>query len=158
MEKIEVTHVLDFLSAMFDKGHAYSTSKSAKCAMATIVHITSYDSLNKHPLTNKYMTDIFILIPPKPKLRFVWDVDIFFRYFEQQSEVILKQKLTVLLLLLGGHRLNTIKLFNINNMVLNDLSVTFLPTEVLKHFINDNPLETFEHRAYEDKTLLLWHV
>ena len=60
MEKIEVTYVLDFLSAMFDKGHAYSTSKSAKCAMATIVHITSYDSLNKHPLTNKYMTGIFM--------------------------------------------------------------------------------------------------
>ena len=28
-------------------------------------------------------------------------------------------------------RLSTIKLFSINNIVLNDLSVTFLPTEVL---------------------------
>ena len=69
---------------------------------------------------------------------FVWDVDILLRYnFEQQedncllSEIILTQKFIVLLLLLGAPRLSTIKLFSINNIVLNDLSVTFLPTEVL---------------------------
>ena len=39
MGKIEVTHVLDFLSAMFKKGHAYWTINSAKCAIATIIHI-----------------------------------------------------------------------------------------------------------------------
>ena len=30
MRKIEVTHVIDFLSAMFEKGHACSTINSAK--------------------------------------------------------------------------------------------------------------------------------
>ena len=139
MGKTEVTHVLDFLSAMFEKGHAYSTINSAKCAIATIIHIPPCDSLNKHPLLNKYMTGIFNLRPPKPKPSFIWDVDILFRYFEQQgdhcllSDIILTLKLIILLLLLGAHRLSTIKLFSINNMVLNDLSVTFIPTEVLKH-------------------------
>ena len=71
MGKIEVTHLLDFLSAMFEKGHAYSTINSAECAIATIIYIPPYDSLNKHPLVNKYMTGIFNLSPPKPKLRFV---------------------------------------------------------------------------------------
>ena len=121
----------------------------------------SYDSLNKHPLVNKYMTDILNLRPPKPKLSFAWDVDILFRYFEQQgdncllSDIILTQKLIILLLLLGAHRLSTIKLFSINNMVLNDLSVTFIPTdEVLKHSRKGKPLDKFEYRAYdEDKTL-----
>ena len=148
--KIEVTHVLDFLSAMFEKGHAYSTINSAKCAIATIIHIPPYESLNKHPLINKYMTGIFNLRPPKPKLSFVWDVDILFRYFEQQgdncllSDIILTQKLIILLLLLGAHRLSTIKLFCINNMLLNDLSVTFIPTEVLKHSRKGKPLGKFE--------------
>ena len=36
---IGVSHVLDFPSGVFDKGHAYSTINSAKCAIATIVHI-----------------------------------------------------------------------------------------------------------------------
>ena len=80
------------------------------------------------------MTDIFNLRPPKPKLSFVWDEDILFRYFEQQgdycllSEIILMQKL---ILLFGAHRLSTIKLSSINNIVLNEMSVTFIPTEVL---------------------------
>ena len=56
MGKMEVTHVLDFLSAMFEKGHAYLIINSGKCAIATIVHTPPYDSLNKHPLINKYMT------------------------------------------------------------------------------------------------------
>ena len=38
-------------------------------------------------------------------------------------------------------------------MVLNNLSVTFIPTEVLKHSKKDKPLGKFEYRAYEDKTL-----
>ena len=110
ISKIEVTHVLNFLSAMFEKGHAYSTINSANCAIATIIHIPPYKSLNKHPLINKYMTGIFNLRPPKPKQSFVWDIDILFRYFEQQgdncllSDIILTQKLIILLLLLGAHR------------------------------------------------------
>ena len=52
------------------------------------------------------MTRLFNTRPPKPKLSFAWDVDILFRYFEQQSdnnslsEKLLTQKLLVLLLLL----------------------------------------------------------
>ena len=136
---IEVPHVLEFLSGMFDKGNSYSTINSAKCAIATIIHIPPYNSLNKHPLINKYMTGVFNLRPPKPKLSFVWDVAILFRYFEQQgdsnslSDKLLKQKLLILLLLLGAHRISTVKLFSVSNMVLNDLSVTFINTEVLKY-------------------------
>ena len=126
MWKIEITLVLDFISAMFEKGHGYSTINSAKDGVATIMHIPPYDSLNKHPLINKYMTGIFNLRLPKPKLSFLWDVDISFRYFERQgdncllSDIVLTQKLIILLLLLGAHRLSTIKLLSINNMVLND--------------------------------------
>ena len=67
MGKIEVTHMLDFLGAVFEKEHAYSTINSAKYAIAAIIHIPPYDSLNKHPLINKYMTGIFNLRPPKSK-------------------------------------------------------------------------------------------
>ena len=48
MGKIELTHALDFLSAMFEKGHAYSTINSAKCAKTAVTHIPPYESLNKH--------------------------------------------------------------------------------------------------------------
>ena len=48
-----------------------------------------------------------------------------------------------------------IKLFCINNMVLNDLSVTFIPTAVLKHSRKDKPLDKFEYGAYVDKTCVI---
>ena len=144
---------------MFDKGHAYSTIDSAKCAIATIVHIPPYNSLHKHPLINKYMAGVFNLRPPKPKLSFKWDVDILFKYFEQQgdnnslSDKLLTQKLLILLLLVGAYRISTVKLCSVSNMVLNDLSVTFVPTEVLKHSRKDKPLDKFEYRSYTDKNI-----
>ena len=152
---------MDFLSGMFDKGHAYSIINSTKCAIATIVHIPPYNSLNKHPLINKYMTGVFNLRPPKPKLNFVCDVNILFRYFEQQgdhdslSDKLLTQKLLILLLLLGAHRISTVRLFSVFNMVLNDLSVTFILTEVLKHSRKGKPLDKFEYRSYTDKRLCI---
>ena len=115
--------------------------------------------MNKHPLINKYMTGIFNLRSLKPKLIFVWDVDILLRYFEQQGDncflldTILTQKLINLLLLLEAHRLSKIQLFSTNNMVLNHLSVTFIPKEVLKHSRKGKSLDKFAYRAYEDKTL-----
>ena len=48
--RIEVSHVLYFLSRIFGKGHAYSTINSAKCSVATIVDIPLYNLLNNHPL------------------------------------------------------------------------------------------------------------
>ena len=41
-----------------------------ECAIA-VVHIPPYDSLNKHPITNKYMTGVFNLRLPKPMLSFL---------------------------------------------------------------------------------------
>ena len=40
-------------------------------------------------------------------------------------------------------------------MVLNDLSVTFIPTEVLNHSIKGNPLDKFEYRSCTDKKLCI---
>ena len=99
---------------MVNKRYANSTINNTKCAIATIVHIPHYNSLNKHPMINKYMTGVFNLRPLKPKLNFVWDVNILFRYFEQQgdnnsfSDKLLTQKLLILLLLLGTHRISTV--------------------------------------------------
>lgn len=144
---------------MFDRGCAYSTINSAKCAIATIVHIPPYSSINKHPVIKQYMTGIFNLKPPKPKLSFVWDVDILFRYFEQLGNnnslpiEILTQKLVTLLLLLGAQRLSTIKLFSVDYMVLNNLSATFIPTAVVKQSREGTPLDKFEYRAYSDDKL-----
>ena len=101
------------------------------------------------------MTSIFKLSPPKPKLSFVWDVDILFRYLETQgsnnvlSKKLLTQKLLVLLFLLGSGRTSTMKSFRIKEEVsLNDILVTFIPGTVLKHYRPGRSLDKFENGAY----------
>ena len=42
-----------------------------------------------------------------------------------------------------------------SNMVLNELSVTFIPTEKLKHSWKGKPLDKFEYRSYRDKKLCI---
>ena len=122
---------------------------------------TPYNSLDEHPLINKYMNEVFKLRPPKPKLSFVWNVCILFRYFEQQghnnslSDELLTQKLLIVLLLLCAHRISAVKLFSVSNMALNDLSVTFTPTEVLNYSRKSKSLDKFEYRLYTDKKLCI---
>ena len=95
------------------------------------------------------MTGLFNLRTPKSKLSFVWNVDVLFKCFEQEgdnnslSDKLLTQILLILLLLLGAHRISTVKLFSMSNLVLNDLSVTFIPTEVLKDFRKGKNLDKF---------------
>lgn len=61
---------------MFDSDTSYSTINTVKCYIATIVPTPSYPSFQKHPLVEKYMTGIFNLRSPKPKLSNAWGVYI----------------------------------------------------------------------------------
>ena len=88
-------------------------------------------------------------------------MDVFFRCFEKQdnnnslSDKLLAQKLLILLLLLGPHRISTVKLFSVSDMILNGLSVTFIPTEILNHSRKGKPLDKFEYRSNTDNKLCI---
>ena len=155
---VNIDAVLNFLSSLYDKGSSYSVVNSAKCAIATIVTIPPYTSLTHHPVLKKYMVGLFNLRPPTPKLgEVIWDVGILFKHIKSDntslSDKKITQKLLVLLLLLGGQRMNTIKAFHTDKMILTDMSVTFTPAYVLKHSKAGNKLDTFVYRAYHDKYL-----
>ena len=93
------------------------------------------------------------------KLSFVWDVQIMFEYFRslgdnrQISDKHLSQKLLILLLLPGGHRLNSVFHFTIDRMIISSTSVTFSPEVILKHSKPGRKLDIFEYRAYSDPKL-----
>ena len=62
----EIIHSLEFLRTMFDKGNSFfAMNNSAKRAIVTIIHIPSYDSLNKNSIVEKYFTGIFNIRLPK---------------------------------------------------------------------------------------------
>ena len=79
-----------------------------------------------------------------------------FEYFRslgdnrQISDKHLSQKLLILLLLLGGQRLNSVFHFTIDRMIISSTSVTFSPEHVLKHSKPGRKLDVFEYRTYSD--------
>ena len=60
----------------------------------------------------------------------------------------------MLLLLLGVHRLSTIKMLEVDFMIINDISVTFIPKVVLKHSRKGESTDKFEYRAYKGNNRL----
>ena len=82
-----------------------------------------------------------------------------FEYFRslgdsrQISDKHLSQKLLILLLLLGGQRLNSVFLFTIDRMIISSTSVTFSPEHVRKHSKPGRKLDVFEYQAYSDTKL-----
>ena len=77
-----------------------------------------------------------------------------FDYFKTQpsnidlSDKCLFQKLSILLLLLGAQSVNTIFCFHVDEMTINDISITFAPSHVLKHSSKSNKLNVFTYRSY----------
>ena len=115
-----------------------------------------YQHISQHPSAIKYFKGSFTLKPPLPKISFVWDVQIMFEYFRslgdnrQISDKHLSQKLLILLLLLGGQRLNSVFHFTIDRMIISSTSVTFSPEHALKHSKPGRKLDVFEYRTYSD--------
>ena len=97
------------------------------------------------------------------KTKAVWDLDILLRYFERLRDntlltnLTLTKKLILQLLLLEAHKPSTICMFTVDNMTLNDMSVTLLPNKVLKHSRKGRPQGKLEDRIYKDKSLS-YHV
>ena len=102
---------------------------------------------------------MFNLRPPRPKLQFVWDVKIVFSYLEEKGlnnilpDKILSQKLLILLLLLGGQRMNTVFNFEVDNMFINTECAIFSPNKVLKHSKPGRKLDQFTYRSFPRKEL-----
>ena len=114
----------------------------------------------QHPSVIKFFKGSFNLRPPLPKLSFVWDVQTMFVYFRSLvdnrwiSDEHLSQKLLILLLLLGGQRLNSAFHFvTIDRMIISGISVTFTPQHVPKHSKPGHKLDLFEYQAYSDPKL-----
>ena len=63
--------------------------------------------------------------------------------------------MVLLLLILGGQRVNTIVHFHVDKMVMTSESVTFVPNCVLKHSRRSQKLGTFTYRSYPNKKLCI---
>ena len=153
-----VEQFLSFFTELFNQGVSHSVLISAKSAVAHVLKM-KYQHISQHPSVIKHFKGSFNLRPPLPKISFVWDVQIMFEYFRslgdnrQISDKHLSQKLLILLLLLGGQRLNSVFHFTIDRMIISSTSVTFSQEHVLNHSKPGRKLDIFKYRAYSDPNL-----
>jgi len=158
---VTIDNILDYFSLLYLEKKSFSVINTAKLAISHNLHFSPYKHLSEHPQVNAFFKGLFNLCPPKQKMTFVWDVNIVFDHFrklhqttESLTDKQLSQKLCLLLLILGGQRVNTIHNFTVDRMIISDCSLTFCPAKVLKHSRKGRKLDTFSYQAYDAETAL----
>ena len=77
---------LNFLTEEYRKGNGYSSLKSARAALSSILPDESGIPFGKQPLVTWFLKGVFNSRPSLPKYSYVWDVRVLFNYFRKQPE------------------------------------------------------------------------
>ncbi|KAL1514377.1 hypothetical protein ABEB36_003644 [Hypothenemus hampei] len=106
---VTTEQILHFLTVCFQKGSTYTTLNSTRAALG---HILDENVLGDFRL-RRFFKGVYNLRPTRPKYDNVWDPAIVLTYLETQKNAVLDLKaltlkLTALLLLSTGHRLQTV--------------------------------------------------
>ena len=132
-----VEQFLNFFAELFTQGISHRVLVSAKSAVAHVLRM-KHQHIPQHSSVIKYFKgsfNFFFLEMCKLCLNLSDDSQI--------SNKQLSQKLLILLLLLGGQRLNSAFYFTIDRMIISSNSVTFSPEHVLKHSKPGRKLDIF---------------
>ena len=95
-----------------------------------VLFLPPYSSILEDPQIIKNFKGVYNVRPPSQKIVFFWDVNILFDYFyykgenDQLSDQSLTQKLLILLLKLGGQKMNTVYFFTVDRMTVTDIELT----------------------------------
>lgn len=133
-----VRSVLCFLSKLYEDGLSYSSVNTARSALSVMYGKVDNVSIGEHPLVKRFMAGIAKLRPPTPKYTTTWDVEQVFNVFKNwkpNNELNLYElsvKLSSLLALVSGHRVQTLHAINIDNIVVEDKQVRIFVSKLLK--------------------------
>lgn len=116
--EVSVPNVLEFLTDQFRQGANYGTLNSYRSAIAQLAG----PELGLDFRVKRFFKGVFGLKPPLPRYENTWDPNIVLSYVKSLntkkiSLEMLTQKLAVLLALATGHRLQTLSLIEINNIL-----------------------------------------
>jgi integrase len=145
--------VLDFLAELFYNGKSYSVVNTARSALSTFISLDG-QPIGTHPLVKRLVKGVFNLRPALPKYKHIWDVGQVLQTLEKLTPVkdislrALTLKLTMLLALLTGQRVQTLQAFTVNNIFVTENSVRFSVQSLLKtsrpgRFLKDIELKAF---------------
>lgn len=114
-----ITDVMEYLTLKFHGGAKYGTLNSTRAAISLICK----NDLSKNPLLSRFLRGCYKRRPSQPKYSVTWDTEQVLSYIKNISDLRnLKLKehceiLTTLLILITAHRLQTLAMINIDNII-----------------------------------------
>lgn len=130
-----VAEVITFLQYIVtSKNCKYGTLNSHRSALSLLLG----DSIGSDKRISRFMKGASKLRPPRPKYDNTWDPGIVLKYLEQKgsnSNLCLRelsQKLVTLLTIITGHRLQTIALIKLSNILENSKGIQILISDPIK--------------------------
>ena len=132
-EKATTTTYANFLAEEFSRNLKYTYIRSYHSALKSYTKDVDWDVLDK------LMKGMYNRRPPTPRYTAIWDVNVLLNFIREidtgSSFMNSSKKLSVLLMLLSGNRVNMLTNFKITqeNMTLTDTECSFRFDNVLKH-------------------------
>ena len=154
-KKADTTSIVNFIGEEYDRDLKYSTLKSYIPALQKYTKNIDLD------VVNKVLKGIFNARPPTAKYTCIWDVNILLAYIGSMivaTDMDLSRKLSTLMMIISGNRVNMLSHLKVNNMYITDDECTFVFNDVLKHSrpnFKDGPL-TF--RVFPDQHMCPVHT
>ena len=133
----DIETIIEFLVKLFNSGLSYSSINTARYALSTVIAIDGFN-VGEHPLVVRFMKGVFNTRPSLPKGKEIWNTDEVLRKLKLISpahELSLKQltlKLVVLLALITGQRVQTLHMFNLENMQKTEKCYVFFIEKLMK--------------------------
>ena len=142
--------MLHFLTELFEANCGYIALNTARRTLSTFVVLPGNISVGNHPLVTRFMKGVFQSRPTFPKYAEIWDVNVVLSYLKTLSPVAklslkdLTYKVTMMLMLLSGQRIQTIQLLDLKDMTMSKSQFTFKVSSKVKHTKPGRHLQRFE--------------
>ena len=146
--------MLHFLTELFEANCGYSALNTARSALSTFIVLPRNISAGNHPLVTRFMKGVFQSRPTFPKYTEIWDVNIVLSYLKTLSPIAklslkdLTFKVTMMLMLLSGQRIQTIQLLDLKDMTMSKSQFTFKVSSKVKHTKPGRHLQDLKFKAY----------
>lgn len=133
-----VKDVLDFLSNLYNQNVGYSGINTAKSAISTICGLVSGKPIGEEKLVCRFMKGIYNCRPSLPKYSSTWDVNKVMSLLcswpinKELTLLQLSQKTVILLMLLSSQRCQTIHLIKVENILIQEDTMTIYITNLVK--------------------------
>lgn len=161
----DVSAVLAFLTLIYEQTHSYSAVNTARCALSAFLILDSGQTIGTHPLVARFLRGVFVLHPPNPRYKEVWDVKLVLNYLRTLSPIAtlrlrdLTLKLCMLIALLSAQRCQTLHLLRLDKMKIKANSVVFVVGDLVKQSKPGNVGTTLNLKAYPpDRRLCVCRV